>query len=786
MDFEQQLEKAEKLQAPSLVGSSLRSADDSAHNNYIHPEKYLSSKDKKKKLSKQSKFKQSITASLDDLINEGALLGSQEDFEKFLDDDGNVKEVVEYTPSQEKQESELFPDMKLSSLNQVEQPVPVGKEDIEDEDEVVIPTPESSAPMEMSSSEVSLPAPASDYNSAKSFYSQEDYSTPNLSQYQLDNAIKDHLDLLSSIKSDDPHRLPKSDPNAAFRKFPKTPSFSTTSADFVAPPSEEAAVSASEGLITTGTKDGLHAPFFHTERRSSSGSAIRSDRSRSRSQIKPHLARGDSYKNTHVEDPGKYELPAALAETSYPEEGEQKHQEEEEEDDRRTRYSKPTMRESVAAAEAHAAGAESAEEAEQAHFSRDPSLVTSGDYTNFNVDAPTNDIKPSANMYATRSLSSTNYLRSISRSRSRARHPIDHDNEKNDSNSAELVREGALVTDDPYSTISNIDEMVDGVLYPKKSLGVKTPDRFKQESSGTEPLSIQEEEEPERSFQEEEKSADQKLVDKLDDLKLNTDIVPEDKKEGSGGVVSAKDIHVEQTELPVDHSAPVHEAEDVETIEIKDDKTVSDGEPKGPIVTAADIHVEKAEEKENVDQAEEEHTRDSIGEAEPVFSKDLHINESKDANFNEKESKLEDLVLESKDDESKEIESKEPQVSEEISSKEPQVHDDLDDLDDLDVSPDEIRKHLESLPIYVYTSLAGGMQIMQKTNRLATILQANGIKFEYRDLGTDEAAKKIWKRSSNGRLLPGVVRDEDIIGNYVEIDEANEEYRLHELLYETL
>lgn len=785
MDFEQQLEKAEKLPAPSLVGSSLRSADDSAHNNYIHPEKYLSSKDKKKKLSKQSKFKQSITASLDDLISEGALLGSQEDFEKFLDDDGHVKELVEYTPSQEKQESELFPDMKLSTLNQVEQAVPVGKVDIEDEDEVVIPPPESSTLLETSSSEVSLPAPASDYNSAKSFYSQEDYSTPNLSQYQLDNAIKDHLDLLSSIKSDDPHRLPKSDPNAAFRKSPKTPSFSATSTDFVAPPSEETTVSASEGLITTGTKDGLHTPFFHTERRSSSGSAVRSDRSRSRSQVKPHLARGDSYKNTHVEDPGKYELPAALAESSYPEEAEQKHQEENEEDDRRTRHSKPTMRESVAAAEAHAAGAESAEEVEQVHYSRDPSLVTSGDYTNFNVDAPTNDMKPSAHMYATRSVSSTNYLRSISRSRSRARRPIDHDNEKNDSNPAELVREGALVTDDPYSTISNIDEMVDGVLYPKKSLGVKTPDRFKQEISGSEPLSIQEEEEPEKSFQEEERSIDQKLVDKLDDLKLNSDIVPEDKKEGSGSVVSAKDIHVKQNELPVEHSAPVHEAEKVEASEIGDDKTVSDGEPKGPVVTAADIHLEKA--KENVEQGEEEKTRDCIGEAEPVFTKDLHINESKDANFiNEKEDpKLKDLVSESKDDKSKEIESKEPEVTEEISAKE-KVQNDLDNLDDLDVSPEEIRKHLESLPIYVYTSLAGGMQIMQKTNRLATILQANGIKFEYRDLGTDEAAKKIWKRSSNGRLLPGVVRDEDIIGNYAEIDEANEEYKLHELLYETL
>lgn len=112
-----------------------------------------------------------------------------------------------------------------------------------------------------------------------------------------------------------------------------------------------------------------------------------------------------------------------------------------------------------------------------------------------------------------------------------------------------------------------------------------------------------------------------------------------------------------------------------------------------------------------------------------------------------------------------------------------------DDLD-FEVSQDEIRKHLASLPIYLYTSLAGGMQIVPRTNRLALILQANDIKFEYKDLGTDAEAKKIWKRYANGpngmRTIPGVVRGDEVIGDWKEIDEANEEYKVRELIYETL
>ncbi|SSD61707.1 uncharacterized protein SCODWIG_03468 [Saccharomycodes ludwigii] len=104
------------------------------------------------------------------------------------------------------------------------------------------------------------------------------------------------------------------------------------------------------------------------------------------------------------------------------------------------------------------------------------------------------------------------------------------------------------------------------------------------------------------------------------------------------------------------------------------------------------------------------------------------------------------------------------------------------------VSHSEISDYLSKQPVYIYTSLAGGgFHMPSRTNRLAQILTANRIPFTYRDLGTDEEAKKVWKRYSRGRMLPGVVRGkDDIIGNWEEIEDANEEYRLRELIYETL
>lgn len=43
--------------------------------------------------------------------------------------------------------------------------------------------------------------------------------------------------------------------------------------------------------------------------------------------------------------------------------------------------------------------------------------------------------------------------------------------------------------------------------------------------------------------------------------------------------------------------------------------------------------------------------------------------------------------------------------------------------------------------------------------------------------------KKIWRRQASGKTLPGVVRGDDYVGNWQEIDEANEEYQVKDLLY---
>ncbi|QGN15373.1 dentin matrix acidic phosphoprotein 1 [Kluyveromyces marxianus] len=104
---------------------------------------------------------------------------------------------------------------------------------------------------------------------------------------------------------------------------------------------------------------------------------------------------------------------------------------------------------------------------------------------------------------------------------------------------------------------------------------------------------------------------------------------------------------------------------------------------------------------------------------------------------------------------------------------------------------EDLEAHIENAaknePVYIFTSLAGGgIHMPRRTNRLATILTANEIEFSYRDCGTDAEARSIWKAHSAGRLLPGVVRGTTLIGNWKEIDDANEEYRLYEMIYNSL
>ncbi|KAG7858939.1 hypothetical protein KL919_003004 [Ogataea angusta] len=100
--------------------------------------------------------------------------------------------------------------------------------------------------------------------------------------------------------------------------------------------------------------------------------------------------------------------------------------------------------------------------------------------------------------------------------------------------------------------------------------------------------------------------------------------------------------------------------------------------------------------------------------------------------------------------------------------------------------PKGTKMTFEDEPVYIYTSLAGGFQIATRTNRLQTILTANRVKFGFKDLGTDEQAKKVWRRYSEGKTLPGIVRGkDDFIGNWEDVEEANENYAVRSLIYET-
>lgn len=966
MDFEEQLEKAEKLTSPSLVGSSMRSADDSAHQNYIHPEKYTG---KKSKPGKLSILNSSIGASLDDLISEGALLGSEEDFEKFLDDTGNVKSNAKYLAKDSNSK-------KLAAIESVSSPLRTQFTAESDLDASSVISPVESA---QSAADPAVSDNAeSGATEGTSLYETDNFSAPNLSEYQLDHQIADHSQLLDSVKSYDLKKLPSSHDRersktnelyAASERVPKgakatagkkVPTFATPKPD--------------DPRIVDS--DSLHTPYFQRDDRSPSrsraaqlnvGARSRST-SRSRSVTKPHLARGDSYKSTHEDSPAKYELPADLAV-----------EEEDEGNDRRSRQSRPTMGDSIAAAEAK----------ERADFhseniTRDPSLVTTGDYTNFNADAPGKRFED-LNLYSVRSQSSTNYLRSISRSRSRQ--PAgnirrDHTllNEKNDADPEELAKEGALVSDDPYDQMTGLDAMVDKVLKkPHDSEESKnlvndvsaekkvteTKEQLIAESAPTvtaKDINVGEEKEESEEKEEEKEDVgvgeekaqveDEKVKeiqeDSLDESVPEVDVPAEVKEQEAkkqlmdekAPLVSAKDIKVGGTEEDeveeAETKASGSEPKETEESDNKEDElpteasetaartaeisaevseTVPDVEEaeKKTLITEPDkLVMDEEVEKPESENSHEESTEESVldneektegfkGEDEQELGEET-VNETKETNeteFFEKLDKYEEaeLASESKDvsfaepeeneepstvptlvstgtgsvtadkeidgaeadvevpevekpteaptepatdlptlvstgtgsvtadketseEKEEESESEEKDVTDEIEAEtkdfEPEVKEveseakseavpeaekgesetpketgpeaepEAEEDEDFDVSPAELRKHLEGLPVYLFTSLAGGMKIIQRTNRLATILQGNGVKFEYRDLGTDEEAKKIWRRYAQGKMLPGVVRGDDFIGNLEYIEEVNEDYRLQEVLYETL
>lgn len=105
--------------------------------------------------------------------------------------------------------------------------------------------------------------------------------------------------------------------------------------------------------------------------------------------------------------------------------------------------------------------------------------------------------------------------------------------------------------------------------------------------------------------------------------------------------------------------------------------------------------------------------------------------------------------------------------------------DDSDDSDDSEDDEEASESEKEQPEVFLYTSLSSAMNNMvSRTNRMAHILESHKIKFTYVDVATDERAKRLWRWKSKGRMLPGIVRDGEIICDFPELEEINEDHEV--------
>lgn len=67
--------------------------------------------------------------------------------------------------------------------------------------------------------------------------------------------------------------------------------------------------------------------------------------------------------------------------------------------------------------------------------------------------------------------------------------------------------------------------------------------------------------------------------------------------------------------------------------------------------------------------------------------------------------------------------------------------------------------------IWLFVSLStGNRNMVSNMGRIERILKANKVPFVPIDVATDQKAMQLWRRRANGRLLPGVIKDGDIVG----------------------
>ncbi|KTW28367.1 hypothetical protein T552_01627 [Pneumocystis carinii B80] len=89
----------------------------------------------------------------------------------------------------------------------------------------------------------------------------------------------------------------------------------------------------------------------------------------------------------------------------------------------------------------------------------------------------------------------------------------------------------------------------------------------------------------------------------------------------------------------------------------------------------------------------------------------------------------------------------------------------------------------ESHILQLYTSFASASLFIQSsTSRLQFLLETARLPFEIVDLASNPAAKELWYRSNNGKSLPAVIKEGKILGNIHDIENANENGLLKEVL----
>lgn len=259
-----------------------------------------------------------------------------------------------------------------------------------------------------------------------------------------------------------------------------------------------------------------------------------------------------------------------------------------------------------------------------------------------------------------------------------------------------------------------------------------------------------------------------------------------------GAVADAKDIesqpkteneeaHLESTEVAAEEQADALRCDSNDSETAGEDSDSDTGKNKTEIEkNEADESTEGVKAVEATPDEASTQEDSEIDEAkDTVKSSVKSISDSdEEGNFGNKDEKdtARTVTAEESSDESEEdSDSAEESESEESSGASTSEEEEDDDEEEEDSQP----------PIYLYTSLtAGGYHVMSDTNRLMTILKANDIEFTVVDLATNERAKRIWKWRSNGRKLPGVVRDDEVVGDYKEIEAANEMAEVRSLVLE--